>query len=418
MDALTIVRSIDDIVANIAQAAALQPGTFILGFTVSAGLGEAVYNASNGAIAIDEFNQQLDWIRADLDTGAKLLVPRAFDPAIDTLRLVTVAMLYRLRAFRYDDGSAAWDIAVCVEIKLRTNALKLASDIDHVIDQSVAVAKLPNEARQLRARLGPDVLDWSLFAGAGAEPAPSNRTETIRQSLVLVQVAEAVVKALECYPIEVLDAKTEQGRRFVTIRAEPANERDRLAKQVGMSETATALTRLFEEDARDAEGKWRISLSSSLGASRHDDVTATFVDLSDHQSRRGYRFEIDKELSPDGPYFLRTERDTGTERVIRRRLRNIKAIDTRVDLADMLENPWRVRRSGREILDEHGRADDAFRDLDRPKQEALVGLWGDAARMFRGGSARRRQDEAGYRDRAPALPYGRGRTSLNQRPGA
>ena len=200
MDALTIVRSIDDIVANIAQAAAVQPGTFILGFTVSAGLGEAVYNASNGAIAIDEFNQQLDWSRADLDTGAKLLVPRAFDPAIDTLRLVTEAMLYRLRAFRYDDGSAPWDIAVCVEIKLRTNALKLASDIDHVIDQSVAVAKLPNEARQLRARLGPDVLDWSLFAGAGAEPAPSNRTETIRQSLVLVQVAEAVVKALECYP--------------------------------------------------------------------------------------------------------------------------------------------------------------------------------------------------------------------------
>jgi hypothetical protein len=110
--------------------------------------------------------QQLDWIRADLDTGAKLFVPRLFDPSIDTHRLVTEAMLYRLRAFRHDDGSAAWDIGVCVEIKLRTNALKLASDIDHVIGQSVAVAKLPTEAQQLRARLGPDVLDWSLFAGA------------------------------------------------------------------------------------------------------------------------------------------------------------------------------------------------------------------------------------------------------------
>ena len=57
---------------------------------------------------------RLDW--ADLDTGPKLLVPRAFDPATGTLRLITEAMIYRLRAFR-DEGSAVWDIGVCFEIK-------------------------------------------------------------------------------------------------------------------------------------------------------------------------------------------------------------------------------------------------------------------------------------------------------------
>ena len=84
LDAPAVVRSIDDIVANIANAAAVQSGTFILGYTATSGLGKAVYDASDGEIAIDEFNQQLDWIRADLDTGAKLLVPRSFDPT-DTL---------------------------------------------------------------------------------------------------------------------------------------------------------------------------------------------------------------------------------------------------------------------------------------------------------------------------------------------
>jgi hypothetical protein len=381
LDAPAVVRSIDDIVANIAQAASVQPGTFILGFTASSGLGKAVYDASDGEIAIDEFNQQLDWIRADLDTGAKLLVPRSFDPA-DTLRVVTEAMMYRLRAFRHEDGSATWDIAVCVEINLRANALNLGTDIDHVIDQSITVAKLPTEAGQLRARLGPDVLDWSILAGAGAEPARPNRADGIRQALVLIQVTEAVVKALECYPIEVLDAKAEKGRRFVTIRAEPDNDRDRLAKQVGMSESATALRRLFEEDARDAEGKWRISLSPSLGASRFDDLAATFVEPRDHAGRSGYQFEIDDELPPHGPYFLRAERDTGTERVISRRLRNIKALDTRIDLVEMLENPWRVRRSSRETLDESDRSDAAFRDLDEPKQEALLGLWSTLPSYF------------------------------------
>jgi hypothetical protein len=149
-----------------------------------------------------------------------------------------------------------------------------------------------------------------------------------------------------------------------------------------MSDSATALKRLFEEDGRDAEGKWRISLSSSLGASRSADVTATFVDVRTHHGRHGYEFEIDDELPPDGPYFLKAERDTGTERVISRRLKNIKALETRVDLADMLDNPWRVRRSSREALSEANKTDAAFLDLDEPKQKALAELWSTAPSYF------------------------------------
>jgi hypothetical protein len=63
--------------------------------------------------------------------------------------------------------------------------------------------------------------------------------------------------------------------------------------------------------------------------SSSDGGLVTLVDPLDHRGRRAYRFEIDNELPPDGPYFLRTEGDTGTERVIRRRLRNIKALDIR-----------------------------------------------------------------------------------------
>jgi hypothetical protein len=100
---------------------------------------------------------------------------------------------------------------------------------------------------------------------------PHNERPTFnrcRQALLLVQVTEAVVKALECYPVEILETGRHAGQRFVTLRAEPNNDRDRFAKHVGMSDSATALKRLFEEDRRDAEGKWRISLSPSLGATR------------------------------------------------------------------------------------------------------------------------------------------------------
>jgi hypothetical protein len=191
LDSAAVIRSIDEIVASIAQSAALQAGTFILCIPASAGLGEAVYDATNGEIAVDEFRQQLDWIRADLDTGAKLLVPQPFDPATGTLRLVTDAMTYRLKAFR-DEGSAVWDIGFCVDVKPRADAIRLGINIDHAVEQPVMVTRSPGDARELRARLGPDVLDWSIFAGAGVEPAAPTRVDTIRQALVLVQVAEAV----------------------------------------------------------------------------------------------------------------------------------------------------------------------------------------------------------------------------------
>ena len=197
------------------------------------------------------------------------------------------------------------------------------------------------------------------------------------------EVTEAVVKALECYPIEILEAKAEQGRRFVTIRAEPDNDRDRVAKQIGMYPRArphsSVCSRKTPATQRESGAS---SLSPSLGASRFDDVSAKFVEPRDHAGRSGYQFEIDHELPPRGPYFLRAERDTGTEKVISRRLRNIKALDSRIDLVEILGNPWRMRRSSRETLDEKDRSDAAFRDLDWPKQEALLGLWSTLPTYF------------------------------------
>jgi len=102
-------------------------------------------------------------------------------------------------------------------VKPRADAIRLGVDIDHAVDQPIMVTRSPSDARELRARLGPDVLDWGIFAGAGVQPAVSTRLDTIRQALVLVQVTEAVVKALECYPIEILD--------FVRRRADAVEKR-------------------------------------------------------------------------------------------------------------------------------------------------------------------------------------------------
>ncbi|MGO9430302.1 AAA domain-containing protein [Rhodoblastus sp.] len=381
LDANSISRAIDDLIATVARAVSARAGTFILTFDRQSKLGDAVYNATAGEIPIDEYRRQLEWVRADLDGGATLLVPKTFDPATSWLRLVTDAMVYRLRAFR-DEGAAVWDVAVCQAVDIRSGTFSLGENDEHPILQPVLVAVNSREAQELRGRLGPDALDWSTFANRDKDSGAVTENDAIRRALLLVQTVEAVVKALEVYPVEILDTGRRVGRKFVILRAEPNNDRDRVAKKVGLSESAIALSRLFEEEHRDAEAKWRLSQAASLGATRIGDVVATFVDVVDHSGRRCYQFEIDEDLPDSGPFFLRTERDTGTEQVIARRLRNIKALDTRVDLTDMLADPWRVRQSSHESFTDEEKKDEAFLDLDKPKQAALTGLWSTLPSYF------------------------------------
>jgi hypothetical protein len=381
LDADSIARAISDLIASVSRASSVRAGTFILFFDTKSKLGDAVYAATSGEIPIDEYRRQLDWVRADLDQGATLLIPREFDPATSWLRLVTDTMTYRLRAFR-NEGTPVWDVAVCQEVGVRDDVFSPGDHEEHAIVQSITVATSSRTAQELRGRLGPDVLDWSSFSAPTRETGPDSESVTIRRALLLVQIIEAVTKALDVYPVEVMETGRRDGRRFAIVRAEPDNDRDKIARRIGLSESASALKRLFEDDHRDADAKWRLSQAASLGASRSGDVTASFAEAVDHRGRRGYQFEIDEELPGDERLFLRTERDTGTEQVIGRRLRNIKALDTRVDLTEMLADPWRVRRASREALTDAEQKDEHFLDLDKPKREALIGSWSTLPSFF------------------------------------
>ena len=101
-------------------------------------------------------------------------------------------------------------------------------------------------------------------------------------------------------------------------------------------------------------------------------MNARFVGIVDHEGHVAYEFELDYEPPADlTRCFLRSSGDPGTEQVIRRRLRTLAELEARADLADMLEDPWRERRTVHEPL-----SDDAkFRSLDGPKQDALRLLW-------------------------------------------
>lgn len=370
VDERSAAHSVREIINDVAMSVTTRSGRFIIMFTERSGLASAVYDATGGDVAEDERQQQLEWVRADLDGGTSLFVPKQFTPGTDSMKLVTSEMVYRLRAFN-DGDTPVWDIAVCDEVTPRADARSVVDWQDHDVVHPIDVSSYPREAKDLRARLGPAVMDWSHFAVAEV-PLPFDRKAWLKSALFLIQVVEAVVKALEVYPVQVVDQRTEKGRRFALLRAKADEEAHRFGRRMGMPEIGIALARLFEDDDRDGDTKWRLSTSMSLGIGRRGDVDASFVDVGEHRGVKVYEFELDDDLPNGVSLFLRAERDAGTENVIRRRLRHIAALDTRTDLVDMLDDPWRSRRTNRDALDEKDRH---FLDLDESKQKALRGIW-------------------------------------------
>lgn len=370
VDARSTTQAVREIVNEVALSVTMRTGCFIVLFRERSRLASAVYDVTGGDVAEDEIQQQLEWVRADIANGATLFVPRRFAAGTDTMRLVTSEMVYRLKAF-VDNGTPVWDIAECVEVTPVASAKTTYDWDEHDVLNIIMVTSSVRQAIEQREHFGPALLDWSHFVVAEALPI-FDRNAVLRSALFLIQVVEAVVKALEVYPVHVISKRIEKGRRYVRLQGKADDEARRFAKRLGMPEVGVALARLFEDDDRDGDTKWRLSTSMSLGSSRKGDIDASFVDVVERDGVKAYEFEIDDDLPEGVSLFLRAERDTGTENVIRRRLRHLAALDTRTDLVEMLVDPWRSRRTNPDALDE---TDQHFLDLDESKRKALKGIW-------------------------------------------
>jgi hypothetical protein len=371
LDATTIMRAVDDIATEVARAGAVRAGTFIVLIPESANLGRAVSRATDGAVAQDERREQIDWASSEMLAGATLFVPDMTETIPSRLTLGTSLMTYNLRAFREQGGEPSWDIAVCNNVSFRDDEeVRGRRGEAHELSQQVAFVTSPSEARILRAKLGPAALDWSTFAGPDREQE-KDETRDVRRALMLVQLLEAFMKAMDALPVEVIESGREHGLRIVVLRAAAGSDRDEIVREMGASSTADNLRDLFENDGRENEMDWWLGPSPALGGQRQD-VNATFLNVVQRRGLIGYRFELDEDLPQSPTLFLRSQQDSGTERVIRRRLANIAAMADQPSVAEMLDNPWLVRRTSHDVLDEK---DASFQDLDGPKQEALRSIW-------------------------------------------
>lgn len=374
LEADAVIQEINDLIVGIGRDMATRDGGFILTFHQRSQLAEAIYDASYGDIDHAQYRAQLDWVRSDLMNGTTLLVPREFNSATSEMRLVSNTMVYTIGPLR-ERGTPVWDVAICTKVAPRRDRLTFGDATEHEVPQTIEIAKSIREAQDFRARMGTAVLDWSAFSAGAKTALEVSSAELVRQALLLVQVIELFMKRLEIYPIEISAGPQGSPGRRVYLRARGGGERDRIAEQIGMPNGDAALRFIFEHERSDADAPWIISTSQTVGQRLYGDVTARFVGRANLDEGHYYCFDVDEALPRGGPLYLKAAQDGGTDTALRRRLKNIRALGTRLDLVEMLTDPWRARRLGRERITEAEQQDPEFKELDSSKQQALLALW-------------------------------------------
>jgi len=201
LDADSICHAVDDLIVGIGREMSARAGTFILAFLRGAPLADAVYESSSGEIARDDYQRQLQWVRADLANGTTLLIPPDFELPSGSMQLVATSMVYSLHAF-YDNGVARWDIAVCNEAQVRGERLRSRGWEEHLLPQPVEAVQSTREADEsgrsstaeiaaLERRQPEDLIGISLDEA-------KVMTGGVQRALVESQAREAIDRASKC----------------------------------------------------------------------------------------------------------------------------------------------------------------------------------------------------------------------------
>ena len=366
LDATSVVAAIGDIAAELERSGSVRTGVHLLSVPDTSRLGEAVSRATGGEVAADDHAACVEWAQADLGGVTTLLAPAAGvvdKPAF----LVTRALRYELRQSQGYGEEPTWRIAYSTNVRLREDAGAPTWPIEaRAMSQRMQIIGLPKQARELRDRLGPAALDWEPLVRPRPASEPDAKAD-VRHALVLIQLVEAVSRSLDSLPVEFISTSSVAGSTRLILRAKPDNDRDPVAKALGLPDTAETLRRILIEEQREGEEGWSLSQSAALGGSRSDDERAIFVGEVEHQGVTGYEFGVDGDVPANRPYFLRSKQDAGSQQVISRRLRVIRMLAEQPGLAGFLHDPWASRRSFAGAPE--GKAVPA--GLDGAKQEAL-----------------------------------------------
>ncbi len=368
---LSIVTGLDAIVgkreSQLVLTCALGPGAQLSG---------AIREASNRTIESDDLDAQIAFVTEDLQEEPLLLFFKPIAGATSA-RLVLAGrqLTYRISPFQPGGRAAAissWAVAYCADVSRDRPAPAAIAHQASLADRGIQVLPLSEARRRYAVIQGRAPLWDKLGAQESAASEQSSTRRKQHRALLLIQVLEALITAAEIWPVAIHEIAALQDRFRLRLRVRADDERERLSKALAMASPAVRMRETFAADATSADEDWVLTDVGALGERESHPARWRLVDVLDADGEQAtYEFEGPGPALTGDRLFLRQADHAGEDKLLRRRIRALRALRDHVELLEMLDDPRLGVRRTHEVPLEDGR----FLALDESKQKALRAIW-------------------------------------------
>lgn len=362
LDAATVTSRIDTIINELNAEALADNGRYVMALRLgpTSRLSATLNAASGDAFDTDDAESQVNFVRADLETGAILARTAGGD-----LLLMTESLVYDLQPFSVAGTDETWNVVSCNKARFRDEVFLGRRETIDLPEHRIEIIRFAAATRRL-SELRSDALDWSTAFNPKLDDDPNLG---IRRGLLLAQIAEALFRVAEIAPVELVNQRRQGSTRIVEIAASDSENRIRLSEALNVDDPNKLLRRLFDNEEADVDAEWQLTEAVGLGMTIRTAANVRFIRPDHKNNRRIYEFEVlDGVVPPNAQLHLRKVDETGTEQALRRRLRMLATLSTQSELASMFADP---RERIRTYQDNPVVEDDYFHKLDASKQDAL-----------------------------------------------
>lgn len=322
-DAHTALEELSEVVEELDRLGSSAEGELVL-YPSPKVLRSDLASLASGAILADDVDAVIRFVADDLsraDTYAAVDGSR-------NLRVVTGLAIYWVEIA---DGQAS-AIVRCAR-RRPDDALAEAFEIK----QRIYLARNRSAATERVQNLGNGALSW---AGLRKEPSATASLEDPPSwhALILLEAFSLLRQQFRTYPVEVLVPPHQS--ELVWIAPRPDEDREAQRTRSKLPPLAVAL----QQEMRHDEGRpdWTVSISDSLGRPRERLPELSLETIAEVEGVRAYGFRSSEPVVPEQDLYLRPRTEAGTEGAIRRRLQNVVAARTSVELLRALDDPATV----------------------------------------------------------------------------
>lgn len=335
-------------------------------------LSKSIRASSNQVISLNNIAAQIEFIENDLSEDPQFVFSTTYGGAgAKKYSLFGRRLNYRLTPYRHFVGGKpsepTWGIASCDSA---ADKRPIASDITGykaIKSSNIKVMPYSELTRKFSTLQGRTVRwDQQLDIDKNSESE-----EDLRQyrALLLVQILESLLIASEIWPVQIHSYFDVDGKNQIELRYRKDEEREKLAKALGLRPFSTRMIEEFKNEKWKKEEEWKLTDIGVLGEHDIEKSDWTFLETKQTDTHGTVFLFEGSGMKPVGDkLFLRASSFEGTDKLLNRRANILLALRDHSELLNSLRDPIGMARSTHEIPTD----DEDFKKLDSSKQAALI----------------------------------------------